>query len=62
MAKVVVWDFFKQAQSLLIDREIYGNLDNLNVNPDNPFHPIRKDQLGKRLGETASAEWYQETQ
>ena len=35
--KVTLFDFEKQLLSLLNDKELFGNINNLDINPDNPF-------------------------
>ena len=34
---VTVFNFEKQLMSLLQDKSLFGNIQNLDVNPDNPF-------------------------
>lgn len=51
---VVCWDFKQQLQSLLDDRTLFGNLDNLNVNRTNPFLPPGDSHHGKWFKDTMS--------
>ena len=41
---VITWDLQEQLESLLADQTLFGDLSNLNVNPDNPFLPISNDR------------------
>ena len=52
---VVTWDLQEQLESLLADQTLFGDLNNLNVNPDNPFLPIPNDRPD------ISGSWYTDT-
>jgi hypothetical protein len=52
---VITWDLQEQLESLLADQTLFGDLSNLNVNPDNPFMPIPNDRPD------ISGDWYTDT-
>jgi hypothetical protein len=54
-AKVHVWNFRQQLQSLLSDHTIFGDLEKLIVNPQNPFLPIPPEM------ESQIGSWYIKT-
>ena len=62
-ASVVVWEFDKQMQNLLFDHEIWGNLDNLNINNDESQHfdPYMHENCRGIYGEAITGAWYERT-
>ena len=59
VASVIKFDFEGMVLDLLQDRGIFGNLDNLLVNPVNPFHPY-VNKTGT-LDEIMDGCWYEDT-
>jgi hypothetical protein len=56
VAVVISYDFSSQLMDLLHDDSIFGNLDNLDVNPDNPYG--RYISGNDEFDEVNSAYWY----
>lgn len=52
-SEICTWSFEEQLISLLSDHSIFGNMNNLNVNPENPFLPM--------TSYSQSGGWYQDT-
>lgn len=52
-SEINTWDFEEQLVSLLSDDSIFGDLGNLNINPENPFLPM--------TSYSQSGGWYQDT-
>ena len=55
-ARVVTWNAFDQVRSLLGNTLIFGNMNHLVVNRDDPFTKYMPED--GRLGEVMSGEWY----
>ena len=60
MVQLVYYDYMDQAKDLNAEATIFGDLNNLCVDPDDPFggNPGRKDGL---VDEVVDAHWYQMT-
>jgi len=70
-ANVCKFDFWEQVLDLLQDVGLFGDLENLNVNRENPFCPcerfklVEEDEVGNlvtvgfRMGEALDGEWCQ---
>ena len=52
-SEINYWDFEEQIRSLFQDQSIFGDINNLNVNPVNPYLPMREYKK--------SGAWYQDT-
>ena len=53
---ITAWNFETQIRSLLADKLLTGNIDNLDVNPDDPFAKYAPPD--GRIGCFNSAQWY----
>jgi hypothetical protein len=58
--EVIAFDFKEQLLDLLSDTELFGNLDNLVINNDDPFGPYESSPF--QLSEVHDGRWYHHTQ
>ncbi len=57
--EVIRFDFMEQLKDLLGDNDIFGDIENLVVNPTNHWHPY--DPSNNKLDKVLDGSWYQQT-
>ena len=57
-ATVITWDFQSVLQDLFNDHTIFGNLENLVVDPQFPFAPYNRATPGETMYEANTGNWY----
>ena len=61
VVQVICYDFMEQLNDLLSDHEIFGNLDNLVINPEDHWAPYHLPAQKANLDEVFDGKWYHDT-
>jgi len=61
VVQATTYDFKEQLKDLLSDRELFGDLNNLVINPEDRWSPHKPPTDGANLDEVFDGKWHQDT-